>query len=69
MQVSYSAALEVIVHATKHILEKQKISVNSQNRSVLVSKINQIKEMFEEELKDPKKTFNKSPAPVLPTGP
>lgn len=65
MQVSYSAALEVLVHATKHLLNKWKVSINAENRAVLIKKINQIKEMFQEELNNPQQLISKSPIDLL----
>ena len=52
-EATYSAALEVILHATRHILDADNVDINEQDRVFLISRIMQVKCMFEEELKYP----------------
>ena len=53
METSYSAALEVIVHATRHTFDQENVDVTEQERASLVERINLVKAMFEEELRNP----------------
>ncbi len=48
---AYSPALEVIVHATRHILNKEKVNINdTSKRADLINRILEVKEIFEKTL-------------------
>ena len=53
MESAYSAALEVIIHATRHIFHVEKVDINDSDRVYLINRIVQVKQMFEKELNDP----------------
>jgi hypothetical protein len=53
MESSYSAALEVIIHATRHIFHVEKVDINDTDRVYLINRIVQVKQMFEQELNNP----------------
>ena len=37
---AYSAALEVIIHATRHILAQENVNINDEDRVFLINRIN-----------------------------
>ena len=48
IETNYSPALEVIIHATRHILNKEKVNFNDGSSRVdLINRIIQVKEIFE----------------------
>ena len=49
----------MITHSTRHILDQENININEQDRVFLIDRINQVKEMFEEELLNPDLIKNK----------
>ena len=53
METSYSAALEVIIHATCNMYDEVNVNINEKERAELIDKINQVKMMFEEEIHNP----------------
>ena len=53
-QEPYSAALEVILWSTRHILAMDDLDLDATEKAYLIAKINQVKEMFEAELDNPK---------------
>ena len=59
-QEPYSAALEVILWSTRHILQMEELDINTTERQYLIAKIEQVKEMFQEELDNPELIVNKN---------
>ena len=43
----------MIVHATRHTFDQENVDVTEQERASLVERINEVKAMFEEELRNP----------------
>ena len=40
METGYSPALEVLIHATRHIFEQEDVSIDEKDRAFLIGRIN-----------------------------
>ena len=58
METGYSAALEVLIHATRHIFEQENVDINEKDKAFLIGRIDVVKQMFEEELRNPESVRN-----------
>ena len=48
-----SPALDTIIHATRNLIQLEKIDIDTEERTFLVAKIQQVMELFLEEMNNP----------------